>query len=153
MQSRHNCAGAVAPAVTQHGEPKDAARDFLGAKIEIALCRGWGRTTRGTPKPHPPRPAMLICLRQSMMSCSSHSGCNRPPKPPRDQGDAPTRWTSAGWGHIAERGFDPRTFGLWAQHANHCATLLVAIVGPPRLGTEGPSRFSAHQHLQESHKR
>ena len=26
--------------------------------------------------------------------------------------------------NIAERGFDPRTFGLWAQHANHCATPL-----------------------------
>ena len=25
---------------------------------------------------------------------------------------------------IAKRGFDPRTFGLWAQHANHCATSL-----------------------------
>jgi hypothetical protein len=25
---------------------------------------------------------------------------------------------------IAERGFDPRTFGLGAQHANHCATPL-----------------------------
>ena len=25
---------------------------------------------------------------------------------------------------LAERGFDPRTFGLWAQHANHCATPL-----------------------------
>ena len=25
---------------------------------------------------------------------------------------------------VAERGFDPRTFGLWAQHANHCATPL-----------------------------
>ena len=24
----------------------------------------------------------------------------------------------------AERGFDPRTSGLWAQHAIHCATLL-----------------------------
>ena len=22
---------------------------------------------------------------------------------------------------VAERGFDPLTFGLWAQHANHCA--------------------------------
>ena len=27
---------------------------------------------------------------------------------------------------IAERGFDPRTFGLWAQHASHCATPLGA---------------------------
>jgi hypothetical protein len=26
---------------------------------------------------------------------------------------------------LAERGFNPRTFGLWAQHANHCATLLL----------------------------
>ena len=26
---------------------------------------------------------------------------------------------------IAERGFDPWTFGLCAQHANHCATLLI----------------------------
>ena len=25
---------------------------------------------------------------------------------------------------LAERGFDPRIFGLWAQHANHCATPL-----------------------------
>ena len=25
---------------------------------------------------------------------------------------------------VAERGFDPRTFGLWAQHANLCATPL-----------------------------
>ena len=25
---------------------------------------------------------------------------------------------------IAERGFDPRTFGLWAQHASNCATPL-----------------------------
>ena len=24
----------------------------------------------------------------------------------------------------AERDFDPRRFGLWAQHANHCATPL-----------------------------
>ena len=29
---------------------------------------------------------------------------------------------------IAERGFDPRTFGLWAQHANHCATPLYHII-------------------------
>ena len=28
---------------------------------------------------------------------------------------------------IAERGFDPRTFGLWAQHASHCATPLVIM--------------------------
>ncbi len=28
---------------------------------------------------------------------------------------------------IAERGFDPRTFGLWAQHANHCATPLSGL--------------------------
>jgi hypothetical protein len=26
---------------------------------------------------------------------------------------------------MPERGFDPRTFGLWAQHANHCATPLL----------------------------
>ena len=26
---------------------------------------------------------------------------------------------------IAEPGFDPGTFGLWAQHANHCATPLM----------------------------
>jgi hypothetical protein len=26
---------------------------------------------------------------------------------------------------VAERGFDPRTFGLWAQHANRCATPLL----------------------------
>ena len=25
---------------------------------------------------------------------------------------------------VAERGFDPQTFGLWAQHANLCATPL-----------------------------
>ena len=25
---------------------------------------------------------------------------------------------------LAERGFNPRTFGLWAQHASHCATPL-----------------------------
>ena len=32
---------------------------------------------------------------------------------------------SAGSGSaVAERGFDPRTFGLWAQHANLCATPL-----------------------------
>ena len=31
--------------------------------------------------------------------------------------------------NIAEPSFDPGTFGLWAQHANHCATpLLLAIV-------------------------
>ena len=31
--------------------------------------------------------------------------------------------------NIAEPGFDPGTFGLWAQHTNHCATpLLHAIV-------------------------
>ena len=29
---------------------------------------------------------------------------------------------------IAERGFDPRTFGLCAQHANHCATPLYHII-------------------------
>lgn len=26
--------------------------------------------------------------------------------------------------NLAEGGFDPPTFGLWAQHANRCATLL-----------------------------
>ena len=26
---------------------------------------------------------------------------------------------------VADPGFDPGTFGLWAQHANHCASLLV----------------------------
>ena len=29
---------------------------------------------------------------------------------------------------LSERGFDPRTFGLWAQHASHCATPLDANV-------------------------
>ena len=27
--------------------------------------------------------------------------------------------------NVAERGFDPRTFGLLAQHAKHCATPLI----------------------------
>ena len=31
-------------------------------------------------------------------------------------------WVST---NVAERGFDPGTFGLWAQHANHCATPLL----------------------------
>ena len=26
---------------------------------------------------------------------------------------------------VAEPGFDPGTFGLWAQHADHCATPLM----------------------------
>ena len=26
---------------------------------------------------------------------------------------------------VAEPGFDPGTFGLWAQHAEHCATPLM----------------------------
>ena len=30
---------------------------------------------------------------------------------------------------IAERGFNTRTFGLWAQHADHCATPLVKAMG------------------------
>ena len=29
---------------------------------------------------------------------------------------------------IAKHGFDPRTFGLWAQHANHCATSLIFLL-------------------------
>ena len=31
---------------------------------------------------------------------------------------------------IAKPGFDPGTFGLWAQHASHCATSLFFI---PRM--------------------
>ena len=52
--------------------------------------------------------------------------------------------------HIAERGFDPRTFGLWAQRASHCATPLRYCVisgiptsstsdtGPPPAGIPPP---------------
>lgn len=29
--------------------------------------------------------------------------------------------------YLASLGFDPRTAGLWAQHANHCATMLLIL--------------------------
>ena len=40
---------------------------------------------------------------------------------------APTAEHSGPWvsTNIAEPGFNPGTFGLWAQHANHCATPLL----------------------------
>ena len=34
---------------------------------------------------------------------------------------------------LAERGFDPRTFGLWAQHASHCATPLLKNIAIAKL--------------------
>ena len=41
--------------------------------------------------------------------------------------------------NIAEPGFDPGTFGLWAQHANHCATplLLKTWICSIYVGIEG----------------
>ena len=29
---------------------------------------------------------------------------------------------------VAPAGFDPATAGLWAQHANHCATMLTLLL-------------------------
>ena len=41
---------------------------------------------------------------------------------------------------IAERGFDPMAFGLWAHHASHCATLLMLSrclgTGPVQVAKE-----------------
>ena len=32
--------------------------------------------------------------------------------------------------NLATQGFEPRTSGLWAQHANRCAMLLMEIINP-----------------------
>ena len=40
-------------------------------------------------------------------------------------GEASTDLTLHRLDKLAERGFDPRTFGFWAQHASHCATPLI----------------------------
>lgn len=34
---------------------------------------------------------------------------------------------------VAPAGFDPATAGLWAQHANHCATVLPVLIAFLRL--------------------
>ena len=48
--------------------------------------------------------------------------------------------------NLAERGFDPRTFGLWAQHANHCATPLMDSPFPRLF-----SGFRNARHSRETH--
>ena len=48
---------------------------------------------------------------------------------------------------IAKPGFDPGTFGLWAQHGNHCAISLVGIHALPNRGLE---RSSSKRSMQRT---
>ena len=57
---------------------------------------------------------------------------------------------------LAEHGFDPRTFGLWAQHASHCATPLrrCAISGSPTSSTSDTGPQPADPpHAPAAHRR
>ena len=69
--------------------------------------------------PNKNRPTVLSTLLARRILRGAGGGCPGSCLPPQK-----VQQQESNSSVIAERGFDPRTFGLWAQHANHCATPL-----------------------------